>query len=89
MNRGGLGSLPQSALACAACFGQSDDSMARGMNLGIFALLLVTAVVLVGFASFGVFLARRSARFAAAAASPPAPAQSPADAARPISQPTP
>src|SRR5438093_5961951 len=53
--------LPHSLLACAACFGQSDDSMARGMNMGIFTLLVVIGSVLVGFASFGVFLARRSA----------------------------
>jgi len=60
-----LGALaaPRSALACAACFGKSDDAMARGMNMGIFALLVVILAVLVGLASFFIFLARRSARF--------------------------
>ena len=55
--------LPQPLLACAACFGKSDDSLARGMNMGIFALLFVVVSVLAGLASFAVFLARRSARF--------------------------
>ena len=55
--------LPQPLLACAACFGKSDDSLARGMNMGIFALLFVIVSVLAGLASFAIFLARRSARF--------------------------
>jgi hypothetical protein len=50
--------------------------MAQGMNLGIFALLIVIVSVLIGIASFFVFLARRSARVAAAAASPHSPAVS-------------
>ena len=29
------------AIACTACFGQSDSPMAKGMNMGIFTLLLV------------------------------------------------
>jgi hypothetical protein len=60
--------LPSPAMACAACFGKSSDAMAQGMNLGIFALLVVIVSVLIGIASFFVFLARRSARFAAATA---------------------
>jgi len=56
--------LPQSVLACAACAGgKSGDAMARGMNLGILALLIVVGTVLIGFASFAVFLARRAARY--------------------------
>ena len=34
-----LSSAP--AFACAACFGQSDSSLAQGMNMGILALLMV------------------------------------------------
>ena len=49
------------ALACAACYGKSDSSLATGMNWGIFALLGCISMVLVGFAGFGVFLMRRSA----------------------------
>ena len=49
-----------SLLACTACFGKSDSNMAKGMNMGIFALLLVITSVLLGVAGFFVFLARRS-----------------------------
>ena len=56
--------LPQSVVACAACAGgKSGDAMAQGMNMGIFALLIVVGGVLTGFACFAVFLARRAARF--------------------------
>jgi hypothetical protein len=52
------------ALACAACYGQSDSPMAHGMNAGILALLGVTGAVLCGAATFFVFLARRAAAVA-------------------------
>jgi hypothetical protein len=55
-----LSSAP--ARACAACFGQSDSGMARGMNMGIFALLLVITSVLCGVAGFFVYVARRTAQ---------------------------
>jgi len=48
------------ARACAACFGQSDDPMAKGMNAGIYALLGVVTVVLGGFFALMIFLARRA-----------------------------
>jgi hypothetical protein len=48
--------------ACAACFGKSDSNMAQGMNMGIFALLLVITCVLCGIAGFFVYVARRSAQ---------------------------
>jgi heme/copper-type cytochrome/quinol oxidase subunit 2 len=47
--------------ACAACFGKSDSAMARSINAGIFSLMAVIVTVLVGAASFFVFLARRAA----------------------------
>jgi heme/copper-type cytochrome/quinol oxidase subunit 2 len=56
-------------LACAACYGQSDAPLARGMNWGIFSLLVTTVLVLGGVAASFVWLARRSA----AAAAPLAP----------------
>jgi hypothetical protein len=56
----GLLALPRPVLACAACFGASDSSMAKGMNMGIFALLGVIVLVLGGIASFFIFLARRA-----------------------------
>jgi hypothetical protein len=49
-----------SALACAACFGQNDSSMARSLNASIFTLMGVIGTVLAGAASFFVFLARRA-----------------------------
>ena len=57
----GLSFLPRCALACAACYGQSDSSLAQGMNWGILSLLGVIVSVLGGVAAFFVFLARRSA----------------------------
>ena len=51
---------PRAALACPVCFGQSDSPMAWGMQMGIFAMLVVTGGVLVGFASFFVHLIRRA-----------------------------
>ncbi len=53
------------APACVACYGQSDSPLAEGMNVGILFLLGCIGVVLVGFVSFFIFLARRSAIVAA------------------------
>ena len=49
------------ALACAACFGKSDSTMARSLNASIFTLMGFIGIVLVGAASFFVFLAKRAA----------------------------
>ena len=49
------------ALACAACFGQSDSTMARSLNASIFTLMGFIGVVLIGAASFFVFLSKRAA----------------------------
>lgn len=51
---------PNSALACAACFGQDSGPMAQGMNWGILSLLGVIVSVLITVAGFFVFLARRA-----------------------------
>ena len=61
--------LPQSASACAACYGASDSPLAQGMNMGILFLLGVIGSVLVGITAFFIFVARNSARLAAAAQS--------------------
>jgi hypothetical protein len=61
-----LASHPGPLWACAACAGQSDSPMAKGMNWGIFSLLAVIAVVLGGVTSFFVFLAKKSAAVSAA-----------------------
>jgi hypothetical protein len=52
---------PHLVRACAACAGQSDSPMAKGMNLGILSLLAVIGVVLGSVASFFVYLGKRSA----------------------------
>ena len=52
--------VPRAALACAVCFGQSDSPMAQAMNMGIFLMLGVVAVVLAGFAAFFIYLNRRA-----------------------------
>ena len=62
-----LTALPSPALACAACFGASDDAQAKGMNAGIFSLLVVVLFMLTGIASFFIYHAKRSATLAAAA----------------------
>ncbi len=60
--------IPQAASACAACFGKDDGPMARGMNMGIFTLLVVVGLVLTGIAAVGVFFAVRCSRLEKAAA---------------------
>jgi flagellar basal body-associated protein FliL len=63
------------ALACAACFGQSDSSMARSLNASIFTLMGFIGVVLAGAASFFVFLAKKGAAAARAEQAANSPAQ--------------
>jgi hypothetical protein len=65
---------PASLLACAACFGKSDSNMARSLNAGIFSLMAVVVTVLIGAASFFVFLSHKAAATAQAeeAGGPPA-----------------
>lgn len=46
--------------ACAACFGKSDAAMAKGLNAGIFALLVFVLGLWIAFASFFVFIVRRA-----------------------------
>ena len=58
--------LPQTASACAACFGKSDSKMAQGMNMGIFSLLAVVVFMQVAVGSFFfVFLKKRASKIAA------------------------
>lgn len=76
--------LPAAASACATCFGKSDDPMARGMNAGIFTLLLCILSVLAAISVFFFYILRRAARMAAAAQAGSA-AASPAPT---LSQPT-
>ena len=50
-----------SVLACTACYGKSDSSLAQGMNWGIVALLAVVLTVLSGIVAFFVHVAKRTA----------------------------
>ena len=59
--------IANSAFACAACYGASDAPMARGMNWGIFSLLVVVVGVLSTIATFFIYLAKRAAMLSAAA----------------------
>ena len=65
-----LALTPRPLRACAACFGQSDSSLAQGMNMGILSLLVVVLFVLGGIAAFFIYLMKRASAAAAAAAAP-------------------
>jgi len=54
--------------ACVACFGQSDSPMAKGMNAGIFSLLIVISGVLMGFFVLMIYLVRRGSAYSEAMA---------------------
>ena len=51
-------------MACSVCFGQSDSPLAKGTNMGVFFMLVVTGVMLAAFASFFIYLIRRKRLFA-------------------------
>ena len=57
-----LACRPEVAHACAVCFGKSDSAIAKGMNMGIFTLLIFIGGVLGSLACFFVFLAVRSSK---------------------------
>jgi hypothetical protein len=59
-----LVAVPRAALACPVCFGQSDSPLAKGVNMGVLFLLGTITAVLIGFASFMIYLARRAKMFA-------------------------
>ena len=59
-----LVAAPRAALACPVCFGQSDSPLAKGVNMGVLFLLGTIIAVLVAFASFIIYLARRAKLFA-------------------------
>ena len=51
---------PAPLLACPVCFGASDSPTAAGVNMAIWAMLIVTLCVLSGFAAFIIYLWRRA-----------------------------
>ena len=54
---------PRLALACPVCFGQNDSPLAKGVNMGVFFMLGIVAVMLGAFAAFFVYLSRRARLF--------------------------
>ena len=50
---------PGTLLACAACYGRSDSTLAQGMNWGIFTLMGVILTVLTCIALFFVHIVRK------------------------------
>ena len=52
--------VPRAVLACPVCFGQNDSPLAIAMNNGILLMLGIVVAVLIGFASFFVYLIRRA-----------------------------
>jgi hypothetical protein len=57
---GAIAIAPSSLLACAACTGRTDSSLAVGMNWGIVTLLGFVLTVLSCFVIFFVHVARRT-----------------------------
>ena len=60
-----LVAVPRAALGCPVCFGASDSPLAKGVNMGVLFMLGTITAVLIGFASFMIYLARRARVFAA------------------------
>ena len=58
---------PAKVFACAACYGNSDDAMANGMNWAILTLGAVVATVLGTFLTFLIYVIRKSEALEAAA----------------------
>jgi hypothetical protein len=54
------------------CFGDNDSPLAKAMNLGIMAMLVVVVGVLGAFASFFIYLMRRQKLAASITESDPA-----------------
>lgn len=54
--------VPQSAWACAACSGRSDDVMAQGLNAAVLTMMVVLLSVLGSLLGFMAYLIRRAAK---------------------------
>jgi hypothetical protein len=59
-----LTAVPRAAMACPVCFGESDSPLAKGLNMGVYFLLATVTGVLIAFAAFMIYLARRARVFA-------------------------
>ena len=54
--------LPSAGFACSVCYGDSDSTMAQGMNNGILVLLGVVGVVQGGLVALFLSIRRRARR---------------------------
>ena len=52
--------LPNSASACAVCFGAPDSQIAKGVSWSVIALLGIVMIVLTGVTAFFVYIAKRA-----------------------------
>ena len=52
-----------SGLACSVCYGAADSPIIAGMNLSVLFMAILTYSILVGFASFFLYLRRREKMF--------------------------
>jgi hypothetical protein len=52
--------VPRAAQACPVCFGENDSPLTAGVRMGVLFMLGLVGLVLAGFASFIVHLARRA-----------------------------
>ena len=52
--------LPSDLLACAVCLGNTQSSLRDGMTMGILALLGFASFMIVSFAVFFIYLARKA-----------------------------
>jgi hypothetical protein len=52
--------LPSEVLACAVCLGNTQSSLRDGMTMGILALLGFASFMIVSFAVFFIYLARKA-----------------------------
>ncbi len=51
---------PKITMACAVCYGASDDPMTKGVEAGVIALLGILAPILGGIIFFGVNMNKRA-----------------------------
>jgi hypothetical protein len=51
---------PLASQACAACYGEPDSKMSKGLVAGISVLLVVVVGVLAGISTFFVYISKKS-----------------------------
>lgn len=52
--------IPKITMACAVCYGASDDPMTKGVEAGVIALLGILAPILGGIVFFGIHMNKRA-----------------------------